>query len=134
MRLSTAAALVGVVAGVCNIWEYFQVCRSLMCPAGAFPPAVPTGVSGTVVLGLAVVLVLFSLAEFLAPPTLFYISAVIAAAIDVIEVLNYSSIGTGSFVITFILVTLSVALSIVSATRKTGVSEQANPMNLPVFG
>jgi hypothetical protein len=86
------------------------------------------------VLGLAVVLVLFSLAEFLAPPTLFYISVVVAAAIDVIEVLNYSSIGTGSFVITFILVTLSVALSIVSATRKTGVSEQANPMNLPVFG
>jgi len=49
-------------------------------------------------------------------------------------VINYSSIAAGSFLITIILVTVSVVLSVVSATRKTSVSEQSHPMNLPVFG
>jgi hypothetical protein len=91
-------------------------------------------VGGTVVLGLAVILLVISLAEFLAPPALFYLSAVVGAIIDATEVLNYSGIASGSFAVTVILVTLSLALSLASATRKTGISEQSHPMNMPVFG
>jgi len=85
-------------------------------------------------LGLAVVLVLISLATFIGPAALFFLTAVVGVAIDALVVINYSSIAAGSFLITIILVTVSVVLSVVSATRKTSVSEQSHPMNLPVFG
>jgi len=64
----------------------------------------------------------------------FFLTAVVGVAIDALVVINYSSIAAGSFLITIILVTVSVVLSVVSATRKTSVSEQSHPMNLPVFG
>jgi hypothetical protein len=133
VRLSTGAALVGVVAGLWNIWEYFQVCRGVTSLCPSWQPA-PTGTEGTVVLGLAVVLVLVSLATFIGPAVLFYLSAVAGAAIDALVVINYSSIAEGSFLVTVILVTISVVLGVVSAMRKTSVSEQSHPMNLPVFG
>ena len=85
-------------------------------------------------MGLAVVLVLISLATFIGPAALFFLTAVVGVAIDALVVINYSSIAAGSFLITIILVTVSVVLSVVSATRKTSVSEQSHPMNLPVFG
>jgi ABC-type multidrug transport system permease subunit len=86
------------------------------------------------VLGLAVILVVGSLATFLAPATLFYLSAALGLGIDAIEVLNYPVIGKGLFYVTVILVTLSLVLSLLAATRRTNVSEQSHPMNLPVFG
>lgn len=131
--MGTVAALVGVVAGSWNIGAYLQACRSAqrLCPA--FQTA-PPGAEGTVVLGLAVILVVGSLATFLAPATLFYLSAALGLGIDAVEVLNYPVIGTGLFYVTVILVTLSLVLSLLAATRRTSVSEQSHPMNLPVFG
>jgi hypothetical protein len=131
VRLGTVAAIVGVVAGLWNIWEYLLVCRGPLC---IVPQAAPTGAEGTIVLGLAVVLLIVSLMEFLAPSALFYLSAAVGVAIDAVEALNYSTIAPGSFLVTVILVTLSVGLGLASATRKTSVSEQSHPMNLPVFG
>ena len=133
MRLSTAAAIVGVVAGLWDIWEYFEVCRGATSLCPSWQPA-PTGTEGTVVLGLAVILVLISLTTFIGPAMLFYLTAAVGVAIDALVAINYYSIAVGSFLITVILVTVSVALSIVSAMRKTSVSEQSHPMNLPVFG
>ena len=133
MRLSTAAALVGVVAGLWNVWAYFRECRGVtaLCPS---LHSAPTGTEGTVVLGLAVVLVLVSLATFIGPALLFYFSAIAGVAIDGLVAINYSSIAEGSLFVSLILVTVSVVLSFVSATRKTTVSEQSHPLNLPVFG
>ena len=85
-------------------------------------------------LGLAVVLVLVSLATYVGPSVLFYLSAVVGAIIDALVMVNYSSIAEGSFLVTVILVTGSVVLGVVSAMRRTSVSEQSHPMNLPVFG
>jgi len=132
-RLGTAAALVGVVAGLWNIWAHFQVCNGLngVCPA---QQAAPTGGEGSIVLALAVVLVVVSLATYVGPAVLFYVSAAVSLIIDAIEVLNYSSIGPGNAYVTVILVTLSLGLSVAAARHRTAVSEQANPMNLPVFG
>jgi len=89
---------------------------------------------GTVVLGLAVILLIVSLVEFLGPLELFYISAAVGVVIDAIEVLNYSNIAPAPFVVTILMVTLSVGLGSATATRRTSVSEQAHPLNLPVFG
>jgi hypothetical protein len=131
VRLGTGAALAGLVAGVWNVWAYLQECRGPVCPAFQ---AAPPGTEGTAVLVMAVILVLGSLATFLTPASLFYLTASLGLLIDAIEVLNYSVIGAGSFYVTMILVTLSVALSILAATRRAVVSEQSHPMNLPVFG
>ena len=133
VRLGTATALVGVVAGFWNIWEYFQECRGAtsLCPS---VHSAPTGTEGTVVLGLAVVLVLVSLATFIGPTVLFYLSAAVGVAIDALVLVNYPSMAEGSFLVTVILMTVSVVLGVVAAMRKTSVSEQSHPMNLPVFG
>ena len=129
-RLGTWAAFVGVVAGGWNVWAHYQVCTGL-CPA--WSPA-PEGIYGTVVLGLAIVLVLCSLTTLMAPSFVFYISSAICLLIDAVLALDYSAIAPGPLYVTFILVTLSLVLSLISAVRKTSVSEQSNPMNLPVFG
>jgi hypothetical protein len=122
-----------VVAGLWVIWEYFQACGGVTSLCPSWQPA-PTGTEGTVVLGLAVVLVLVSLATFIGPIVLFYLTALVGVAIDALFVVNYPSIAEGSFLVTVTLVTVSVVLSVVSAMRKTSVSEQSHPMNLPVFG
>jgi len=77
---------------------------------------------------------LASFAEFIGPRSLFYLTAAFGLAIDVIELLNYSKIGPGTFYITVALVTASFFLSVVALRQRTGISEQSNPMNLPVFG
>ena len=133
MRLSTVTALVGVVAGLWNIWAYFQECRGVTSLCPSLQPA-PTGTEGTVVLGLAVVLVLVSLATFIGPTVLFFLSAVAGVAIDALVMVSYSSIARGSFLVTVILMTVSVVLDVVSAMHKTSVLEQSHPMNLPIFG
>jgi len=87
-----------------------------------------------VVLGLAVIIILVSLATFIGPAVLFYLSAAAGVAIDALLAVNYSSMAEGSFFVTVILVTASVVLGVVSAMHKTSMSEQSHPMNLPVFG
>jgi len=83
---------------------------------------------------LAIILVVVSLATFVGPAAIFYVSAVLSLAIEAIELLNYSSIALGDFCVTVILVTLSLGMSVAAARHRTAVSEEANPMNLPVFG
>jgi len=135
VRLGTFAALAGVVAGLWNLLAYFQTCGgnfgSIACLAGYTSPP---GFQGTVVLALSIVLIAGSLATFLSPAAVFYLLAAAGILIDVIEVLNYASLFQGWFFGTLILVTLSLVLSLAAATRKTSVSEQSHPMNLPVFG
>jgi len=116
-----------------NIWAYFQVCRSSdsLCAA---QQAAPAGGEGTIVLALASILVVVSLATVVGPAAIFYVSAALGLVIDAIELLNYSSISLGEFYVTVILVAMSLGLSLVAARRRTGVSEQSHPMNLPVFG
>jgi hypothetical protein len=133
VRLGTFAAIVGVVAGSWNIWASYQPCLASGPDALCLETA-PSGMDGTLVFGLAVVLVIGSLATFLAPAVLFYLLAAIGLVIDAVEVLNYSAIGSGPLYVTLILMTLSVALSVLAAVRRTTVSEQSHPMNLPVFG
>jgi hypothetical protein len=86
------------------------------------------------VLILAVLVILVSLATFVGPAAIFYGSAAMCFLMDLIELLNYSSIGAGNVFVTLSVVTLSLGLGLVAARNRTSVSEQANPMNLPVFG
>ena len=116
-----------------NVWAHFQLCSGLQSSCAA-QQAAPGGGEGTIALALGSLLVVVSLATFVGPAAIFYASAGLGLIIDTIELLNYSSIVQGGFYVTLILVTLSVGLSVAAARRRTGVSEQSHPMNLPVFG
>jgi len=130
VRLSTAATAVGAIAGLCCLVEYAISCHELCTLA----PIVPTGAAGNVFAGLGVVLLLVSLGSYFGPRFLFYISALAAASIDVIEILNFSALVSWWFYVTVALATASLVLGILAVRQRSGVSEQANPMNLPVFG
>jgi len=94
----------------------------------------PTGAAGDVFALLGLVLLLVSLGTYVGPRFLFYVSALAGAFIDVTEALNLSSIVSGWFYFTVLLATASLLLGILAIRQRSGVSEQANPMNLPVFG
>lgn len=83
---------------------------------------------------LSVLLILDSLASFVGPRALLYFAGAVCVLIDAIEALNHSEVVGWAFYFTVALVTLSLTLDVYAARRKTGVSEQSNPMNLPVFG
>ena len=129
-RLGTAAAAVGAIAGFCCVFEYAISCHELCTST----PIVATGVAGDVFALLGVVLLLVSLGTYVGPRFLFYGSALAGAGIDVIEILSFSPVVSGWFYVTAILATASLVLGILAARQRSGVSEQANPMNLPVFG
>ncbi|HYB06920.1 MAG TPA: hypothetical protein VEB87_02055 [Nitrososphaerales archaeon] len=132
-RVSTAAGIVGIFAGLWGVVCYTLSCSSSLasCPAMS---AAPPGVSGTVYAVLAGLLVLSSLVTFVGPKSVFYASALLGLLIDVSEVMNYADIASGPFYVTLVLATLSVILGLLSARRGTAFSEQLHPMNLPVFG
>ena len=129
-RLGTIASLTGIVAGGWNVFAYLGACHSL-CLARS---TAPSDALGVVYAGLAVVLVLVSLAGLIGPKVLFYASALVAVLVDAVEAVGNAEVATGVLVFSFALVTLSAVVSLLAARAGTGVSEQSNPMNLPVFG
>ena len=82
----------------------------------------------------AVALLLVSLGALFVPASAFYVAAALAVLIGAVEALDYSGVATGDLAVTVCLSAVSAVLSLAAALRRTGVSEQANPMNLPVFG
>ena len=135
-RLGTASAAIGAVVGLFCVVEYSLSCHGVtpLGSACSAEPIAPPGNDGIAFALLAVILVLASLGTYVGPRALFYISALVGAFIDLVEALNYSSIDTEWLGATALVVTVSVILSILAARQRSGVSEQANPMNLPVFG
>jgi hypothetical protein len=133
VKLGTLAASVGAAAGFWNIWAHFQSPEA----SGVFilmQQHAPVGEDGTIVLILAIVLALASLATFVAPASLFYVSAAASLLIDALELLSYSSVVQWAFWVTIVLTSLSLGLALLAGRRRTSVSEQSHPMNLPVFG
>jgi len=130
VRLGTAATAVGTIAGLCCLVEYSISCHEFC----TLTPIVPSGAAGDVFAGLGVVLLLVSLGSYFGPRFLFYISALAGASVDVIEILNFSALVSWWVYVTVALATASLILGILAVRQRSGVSEQANPMNLPVFG
>jgi hypothetical protein len=132
-RTGTVAAALGVIAGIWSLYAYYFITYGPTCIGRCFAGA-PSGASGTATVALAIALILFSFAEFVGPRSLFYLSALLGLAIDALEGISYASIMTAAFIVTVTLVTLSLAFNVLAARRKSVVSEQSHPMNLPVFG
>lgn len=115
------------------IVAYFLSCRGPLAGCPTFVPG-PPGLQGTLAAGLAAVLILVSFVAFVGPSLLFYAASLVCIFIDVLEAANYSAIAPGSLYMALGLVTIALALDLVAARQRTGVSEQSHPMNLPVFG
>ena len=89
---------------------------------------------GLLSLGFSILLVLSSLSVVVIGRFGFYAVAFLAASIDVVEAVGSPGVATGPLFLTFLLATLALILSVLATRAGTGVSEQAHPMNLPVFG
>jgi hypothetical protein len=116
-RFESAAAWLGVVTG---LWSFVAAYSG---EAGNF---------GLLTLTVAVLLAIVSFFCMVGPKKAFYISAILALALA-----GSMLLGTGLNLTAYL--TLGLALvdfgvDVVAARREVGVSEQANPMNLPVFG
>ncbi len=127
-RIQTVAALVGAAAGALAIAGVYlfgvgRHCGVISCINSTFATDVDQGV--------AVVLVLASAVSFVGPKKVFYASAALCA---VLAVLILGSDLTPPVLLTVTLTAGAFVLNVVAARWETKVSEQSNPMNLPVFG
>ena len=84
---------------------------------------------------LAIVLVVDSLACFLGWSRAFYLSAIVSVVSLFVAALFASTAFTNiGFEATIVLTAVVIALDIAAAIHKARVSEEAHPLNLPVFG
>lgn len=130
VRIGTVAAAIGVVAGA---WVFaavylgylgHQACSGSGCS--------PTTLVGTVTEALGIVLALDSFVCLVGPRRIFYASAFLSAILGGAVLLGPAD--TTALIVTLALTFGEFVLSLLAARQGTGMSEQQNPMNLPVFG
>jgi len=133
MRVRLVAAGVGFLTGAWALGGSLFDGISRGCPSPSGMPCPPAGVWSIYVVGLALLLILNSLVCLVGPSIVFYGSATLSVLLGASMTLN-SSFGNPVVLLAFALVAATFLLSLVAARRKTAISEQSNPMNLPVFG
>ena len=88
----------------------------------------------TLTLALAVALFFDSFVAFVGPKRIFYSSALLSALLAGSELVGSGPAATPVTFLTIAMAAVTLALSMLAARLETAVSEQSNPMNLPVFG
>jgi Na+/melibiose symporter-like transporter len=102
-----------------------------MCPNGGCPVPVLQGAFPIV----GVVLFLDSLVCLFGLRSAFFIGGVLSAVIAAITLYNWAGASGGEVWASLVVVSLaSVILDILAVRPRGQLKEQANPMNLPVFG
>jgi hypothetical protein len=131
MRLSTVASAVGMLTGAWVVGGSFADGIGKACYYGV--PCPSGGMANIYVVALSVLLFLNSLVTLIGPRIAFYASAVLSVFLGISMVPN-SSFNNPVVLVAIVLVAMTFALSVVGARKRTQISEQSNPMNLPVFG
>jgi len=85
-------------------------------------------------LALAGVLAVDSVIAYVGPKSIFYSSAVISALLVGSESIGSGSSATAGTILAIGMAGVTMVLSVLAARFVPEVSEQSNPMNLPVFG
>jgi hypothetical protein len=141
LKLRTVAAALGLVNGVWVIavgayWnQIFSIgSGDISCTGSCYP-------AGTdhIVLVLGVVLLIDSLVCLLAFSRAFYISAILSVLVLLLVLaltagLSLAWASHPAIPATIILGIATAVLDVIAARRKTYVSEENHPLNLPVFG
>ncbi len=122
VKIATVAAGLGILTGLLTVAAWFL---------GATPYS---SLWGTIALTLAVILVLDSLVALVAPKRVFYASALLSVLLGGSVWLGSGSDATIVTLLTLVLTGVTFVLSVLAARFEPKVSEQSNPMNLPVFG
>jgi hypothetical protein len=127
VRLRTVAALVGVLDGLWAVGgAYFDGVGNAGCTPGGCGPS-------PFLIGLGALVLLSSVVCFFGPKLVFYSTAILSILLFglILGSSNLNDLGAdGALVLT----ALAFVTSVLATRRSTEVSEQANPMNLPVFG
>jgi hypothetical protein len=122
-KLRTASAVVGILAG---LWAI----------GGTVEDEVARSASGSpnlFVLGLGGLLTLTSVVCLFGPSVLYYASAALSVFLEASMSLN-SNFSDWVVDVAAVLAAVAFVLAVLAARSRTDVSEQSNPMNLPVFG
>ena len=88
----------------------------------------------TMTIVAAVVLILDSLVAYLGPKSAFYVSALLSALLVGSDWSGSTSETVVTSLVTTAAACVTIFLAIAAARYEPEVSEQSNPMNLPVFG
>jgi hypothetical protein len=139
-KTETAAAVIGVLAG---LWDFVGV-------TGWFPSLKDVGVQplcagyggaavctpqGFMLLLLSPVLVIYSLVCSVGLKRVSYSYGILAALVTALVALDsLDGIAAPGVLLALGLTGMTSVLSLVAVKRQSSLPEQANPMNLPVFG
>lgn len=137
VRVASLAVAAGVVTGVWAVLALYLGALDPQCFGVACSPDALLTLITTVTSALSVVLIVDSIVCLIAPRKAFYASALLAALVAAL--FGYGGLYSGTLVDLGVIVALGLAvttvvLSIAAARSGGTVSEQSNPMNLPVFG
>jgi hypothetical protein len=129
--LRRVAAAVGVLAGAWAVVLSWGVGPSEVCPAGGCPFPVLQGLVPV----LGVLLILDSLVCFVGLRSAFQVGGALAAVIAAIALAYWAGqTGGGYWAVLVVLSLASLILDLLAQRPSRQLREQANPMNLPVFG
>ena len=102
-----------------------------MCPSGGCP----VSILQAAVPYIGVLLVLDALVCFIGLRSAHFVGGALSAAIAAVIAFNWAGQAGGEAWASLVVLSLvSVMLDILAVRRRSQMSEQANPMNLPVFG
>lgn len=134
VRIRTIAALVSFLAGAWSLaGANFYGLGKYACTANPTSTCVGSSSPNPYVSALAILLEISSVICLLGPNQVFYASAILSILLGA-SIAPDSSIGDPIVAGALGLAGASFVLSLVAARKRTGISEQSNPMNLPVFG
>jgi hypothetical protein len=132
VKVGTGAAALGGLAGLWDVYGTYSGGFGSQCvPTATICGLTEFGSTSFLVLGALLVLV--SLISIVGPRKVFYGSAAISVAIAILVAIT-TPVTETTALISLALGASTLVLSLVAARRETKVSEQSNPMNLPVFG
>jgi len=132
-RLPTVAGLIGVLTGLWTLAISLFGGHTGSCPLGGCPTSGATMLDVLIIV-LGIGLTFNSVVSFFWIRQVHYASAVLSALIAVAVYLNSSGLGLTPLATTTLLCLFSLAANLLAARSGTAMSEQGNPMNLPVFG
>jgi hypothetical protein len=133
VRLSTWAGILGVSAGIWALLTSQALRVGGLCAVGGCPPEGVTAVGGTVAV-LAAGLAAASLASFFLQRWVLYASTALSAGVAAGELVLFFQDGGGLAWLAVALAAACAFTGAVASTRSAELSEQVNPLNLPVFG
>ncbi len=136
MKVGTIAGVLGAIVGVwtalgstiLNSDLYGARCNPTACAA------LPSQFLVFLLGAFGVILAIDSVLALVGPRIAFYGEAVVAAIVAFLFFLAQAAMNQPAFWGSFLVSILTLALAVVAGRKKSGISEQANPMNLPVFG